>query len=728
MTDQQTPAVRYDRDAEGIVTLTMDDPSASANTMNEAYQEAMAAAVARLEAEKDEITGVVVTSAKKTFFAGGNLNMLLAARPEDAQRLYDESMEMKSDLRRLELLGKPVVAAINGAALGGGLEIALACHRRIAAEGGYEIGLPEVTLGLLPGGGGVVRTVRMLGLQTALTEVLLQGQRYKAAVAQEKGLVDELVPADQLLERAKAWVRENADNADAATQPWDRKGYKMPGGTPSHPGLAAMLPVFPATLRKQLKGADMPAPKAIMSAAVEGAQVDFDAAQRIEARYFTKLATGQNAKNMIQAFFFDLQAISSGSLRPQGHDRWKATKVGVLGAGMMGAGIAYVCAKAGMEVVLKDVSVEAAERGKGYSAKLNDKAVSRGRLTPGKSEEMLGRILATDNPADLKGCDLVIEAVFEDPALKAKVYAEILPVVNADALLCSNTSTLPITELAEGVDRPADFIGLHFFSPVDKMPLVEIIRGRETSEAAVAKAVDVVQQIRKTPIVVNDSRGFYTSRVIGTQINEGLAMLGEGYAPMTIERAATQAGYPVGPLQISDELNMELMVKIRNATKAGVEAAGGAYEPHPAERVIERMIELGRPSKLNGAGFYEYDENGKRLGLWSGLAEHFPVTVEDPEFQDLKDRLLFIESIETVKCFDEGVIGSTAEANIGSIFGIGYPPATGGAAQFINGYAGFAGVGVQAFVARARELAATYGDRFQPPASLVAKAEAGERF
>jgi 3-hydroxyacyl-CoA dehydrogenase/enoyl-CoA hydratase/3-hydroxybutyryl-CoA epimerase len=726
MTEQT--AVRYERDSDGIVTLTMDDPSASANTMNEAYKEAMAAAVDRLEAEKDDVVGVVLTSAKKTFFAGGNLNMLVQAGPDDAQRLFDESMEIKQDLRRLETLGKPVVAAINGAALGGGLEIALACHRRIAAEGRYEIGLPEVTLGLLPGGGGVVRTVRMLGIQTALTEVLLQGQRYKPAQAKEKGLVDEVVDPAALLDNARSWILANKDVPEAAQQPWDRKGYKMPGGTPAHPSLAQMLPAFPATLRKQLKGADYPAPRAIMSAAVEGAQIDFDGAQRVEGRYFTSLATGQNAKNMIQAFFFDLQAINSGSLRPQGFDTYRARKVGVLGAGMMGAGIAYVCARAGMEVVLKDVDLEAAERGKGYSVKLNEKGLSRGKLTQEKSDELLARILPTADASDLAGCDLVIEAVFEDPALKHKVFAEILPFVNPDALLCSNTSTLPITELASAVDRPEDFIGLHFFSPVDKMPLVEIIRGGKTSEGAVAKAIDVVQQIRKTPIVVNDSRGFYTSRVIGTQINEGLAMLGEGVAPMSIERAALQAGYPVGPLQISDELNLELMVKIRNATKAGVERDGGTYTPHPAETVIERMIELGRPSKLKGAGFYEYDEAGKRQGLWTGLASEFPVAPEQPDLQELKDRMLFIEAVETVRCFDEGVISSTAEANIGSIFGIGFPASTGGAAQFVNGYEGPHGTGIKAFVARAQELAATHGDRFQPPASLIEKAERGERF
>ncbi len=668
---------------------------------------------------------MVVTSAKKTFFAGGNLKAMMKATPEDAPTLFATSEAIKAQLRRLETLGKPVVAAINGSALGGGLEIALACHHRIAVDDPrIELGLPEVTLGLLPGGGGVTRTVRMLGLSSALLDVLLQGPRMKPAVAKEKGLVDELVAREDLLTAAKAWVRDNRDNPEAATQPWDRPGYRMPGGTPSSPKLAAFLPAFPANLRKQLKGANYPAPKAIMSAAVEGAQVDFDTAGRIESRYFTSLVTGQNAKNMIQAFFFDLQAINAGSLRPEGHEKFTPTRVGVLGAGMMGAGIAYSCARAGLEVVLKDVSVENAEKGKAYSVRLLDKAVERGRTTPQQREEILGRITPTGEPADLKGCDLVIEAVFEDPDLKNKVFAEVLDVVEPGALLCSNTSTLPITGLAEGVDRPEDFIGLHFFSPVDKMPLVEIIRGEKTSDATVARAVDVVQKIRKTPIVVNDSRGFYTSRVIGTQINEGLAMLGEGVRPMSIERAATQAGYPVGPLQISDELNMELMVKIRNATRAAVEREGGTYTPHPAEQVITTMIEAGRPSKLKGAGFYEYDESGRRLGLWKGLAETFPPAEDQPDLADLEDRFLFIEAIETAKCFEEGVIESAAAANIGSIMGIGYPPNTGGAVQFMQGYPG----GLGGFVARARELAATYGDRFAPPAYLVGLAEKGERF
>jgi 3-hydroxyacyl-CoA dehydrogenase/enoyl-CoA hydratase/3-hydroxybutyryl-CoA epimerase len=721
----QQSAVRWEKDSDGIVVLTLDDPTQSANTMNDLYKESMAAAVTRLEQEKDEITGVVVTSAKKTFFAGGDLKTMIKAGPEDAPRIFETIEGIKADLRRLELLGKPVVAAINGAALGGGLEITLACHHRVAVDGRYDLGLPEVSLGLLPGGGGVTRLVRMLGMYDALMGFLLTGTKLKPAQAKEKGLVDEVVATqEELVPAAKAWILANKDNAEAASQPWDRPGYKLPGGAPSNPKVAAVLPAFPANLRKQAKGADYPAPKAIMSAAVEGAQVDFDTASRIESRYLAKLVTGRTAKNMIQAFFFDLQAINAGSLRPEGIEKFTAKKVGVLGAGMMGAGIAYSCARSGMEVVLKDVSVENAEKGKNYSVKLVDKAVERGKMTREKADELLARITPAADPADLKGCDLVIEAVFEDPSLKNKVFGEILDVVNSDALLCSNTSTLPITELAEGVNRPEDFIGLHFFSPVDKMPLVEIIRGAKTSDKAVAQAIDVVQQIKKTPIVVNDSRGFYTSRVIGTQINEGLAMLGEGVRPMTVERAATQAGYPVGPLQISDELNMELMLKIRNATKAAIEREGGVYEPHPADAVIDTMIEAGRPSKLKGAGFYEYDESGRRLGLWQGLADTFPVADEQPDIADLKDRLLFIEAIETAKCFEEGVIESAAAANIGSIMGIGYPPNTGGAVQFMQGYEG----GLTGFIARARELAAAYGDRFEPPAYLLELAEKGERF
>lgn len=713
--------IKWDKDADGIVTLTLDDPTGSANVMNEHYKESMHNAVERLAAEKDSITGVVITSAKKTFFAGGDLKGMMKVGPENAAESFAEVEFIKADLRKLETLGVPVVAAINGAALGGGLEIALACHHRIAADvKGVVIGLPEVTLGLLPGGGGVARTVRMFGIQKAFMEVLSQGTRFKPGKALEVGLVDQLVSSvDELVPAAKAWITGElkANPETVAVQPWDRKGYKMPGGTPSSPALASILPSFPALLRKQLKGAPMPAPRAILAAAVEGAQVDFDTATRIESRYFVSLVTGQTAKNMIQAFFLDMQTINGGGSRPDGIAKQEIKKVGVLGAGMMGAGIAYVSARAGFEVVLKDVTLEAAERGKGYSEKIEAKALERGRTTKEKSDALLARITPTADAADLKGVDFVIEAVFENQELKHKVFQEIEDIVEPNAILGSNTSTLPITGLATGVKRQEDFIGIHFFSPVDKMPLVEIIKGEKTSDEALARVFDYTLAIGKTPIVVNDSRGFFTSRVIGTFVNEALAMLGEGVPAASIEQAGSQAGYPAPPLQLSDELNLELMQKIATETRKAAEATGATYEPHPAEAVVNKMIEIGRPSRLKGAGFYEYVD-GKRVGLWPGLADTFGSGKVDIPLQDMIDRMLFAEALETQKCIDEGVLTSTADANIGSIMGIGFPPYTGGSAQFIVGYQGELGVGKEAFVARAKQLAERYGERFNPPASL----------
>ncbi|HEU0087782.1 MAG TPA: 3-hydroxyacyl-CoA dehydrogenase NAD-binding domain-containing protein [Pseudonocardiaceae bacterium] len=718
MAEQST--IRWAQDADGIVTLTLDDPGQSANIMNDRYVRAMGETVDRLEAERDSITGVILTSAKKTFFAGADLNSLRSVTPHDAVALGGHVALVKSQLRRLERLGRPVVAAINGSALGGGLEITLGCHHRIALDApGAKLGFPEVTLGLLPGAGGTVRSVRLLGIADALMKLLLQGQQVAPAEAKEIGIVDEVVASpDELLARAREWITAHPD----AMQPWDVKGYRIPGGVPSNRHLAEILPAFPATLRKQLKGAPMPAPHHILCVAVESAQVDFDTALQIEGRYFVDLATGQVAKNMIQAFFFDLQHINKGGSRPAGYPPRRFRKVGVLGAGMMGAGIAYSCARAGMAVVLKDVSTEAAEKGKNYSVGLLDKAVSRGRSTPEQRDALLARITPTADPVDLAGCDLVIEAVFEDPALKKQVFAEIEGIVDADALLCSNTSTLPITDLASAVSRPADFIGLHFFSPVDKMPLVEIIRGQQTSDTALAAAVDVVQQIRKTPIVVNDSRGFFTSRVISTFINEGLAMLAEGAAPPSIEQASSQAGYPAPVLQLMDELSLKLMRKIREETRLGVEAAGGTWIPHPADAIVDRMVrELSRTGRAGGAGFYEYVD-GKRTRLWPGLAEHFgPFRPDAIPFQDMIERMLFVEALETVRCFDEGVITSVPDANIGSIMGIGFPPWTGGVVQYMHGYPG----GLAGFVARAKELTDRYGDRFTPPASLIAQAESG---
>ncbi|WP_010694595.1 3-hydroxyacyl-CoA dehydrogenase NAD-binding domain-containing protein [Saccharopolyspora spinosa] len=705
--------ISWVKDADGVVVLTMDDPSQAANTMNQRYKESMGATVDRLEDELDSITGVVLTSAKKSFFAGGDLNSVVSATPADAQRVFDEVEEIKAQLRRLEKLGRPVVSAINGAALGGGLEIALATHHRVVANiPGVILGLPEVSLGLMPGAGGVTRITRLLGIQDGFSTVLAQNTRFRPAQALELGLVHELVDSiDALVPAAKAWINANPGGGIA---PWDVNGYRIPGGTPSSPELAAILPELTSNLRRRIRGAPMPAPRAILAAAVEGAQVDFDNASTIESRYFTELACGTVSTNMIQAFFFDLQAINAGTSRPGGIDRTTFSKVAILGAGMMGASIAYVCAKAGIEVVLKDVALESAHQGKEYSAKIEARALARGTTTQAASDALLARIHPTADAKDVEGADLVIEAVFESEELKHRVFQEIEDLVHPAALLGSNTSSLPITSLARGVKRQEDFIGIHFFSPAEKMPLVEIIRGERTSDAALAKAFDLVQCIGKTPIVVNDSRGFFTSRVISTFLYEAVGMLGEGVEPSTIEQAALQAGYPAGPLQLLDELTLTLLQKIRKETHDAIRAAGGAPPDDRAGVVIDTMVELGRPSKAAGAGFYDYAD-GKRIGLWPGLRDAFGTgTAPAPPFADLMERMLFIEAIETQKCFDEGVLKTSADANIGSIQGIGFPAWTGGVHQYVIGYAG----GTAGFVERADELADRYGKRFRVPDSL----------
>ncbi len=713
-----TDAIRYEKGQDQIVVLTLDMPGQSANTMNAAYREAMAATLTRLEAEKDEIAGVVITSAKKTFFAGGDLNELIKVDKAHAKAFYDSVLVLKAQLRRLETLGKPVVAAINGAALGGGWEICLACHHRVALDDkSVQLGLPEVTLGLLPGGGGVVRMVRMLGLEKALP-YLLEGKKVRPAQALQAGLIDELAAdREALLAQSRAWVLANPE----VRQPWDNKGYAIPGGTPSHPKVAQMLAIAPSILRSKTQGC-FPAPEKILCAAVEGAQVDFDTAHLIETRYFTELVTGQVAKNMIGTFWFQLNQINAGSSRPQGYAPYVTRKVGVLGAGMMGAGIAYVSACAGIEVVLKDITLAAAEKGKAHSAALLDKKVSRGQLTAEQRETTLARIHPTQDDADLAGCDLIIEAVFEDRALKAKVSAAAQNVVGADAVIASNTSTLPISGLATAVPDQAKFIGLHFFSPVDKMPLVEIIKGARTSDETLARGFDFVLQIKKTPIVVNDSRGFFTSRVFGTFTNEGIAMLGEGVAAPMIETEARKAGMPVGPLAVSDEVSLSLMSHIRQQTAKDLQAEGKAMPNHPATAVIDLLVnEYKRTGKAAGAGFYDYPAGGQKH-LWPELKTRFEQPGKQISPKDVRDRLLFIQAIETVRCVEEGVLMSTADANVGSIFGIGFAAWSGGALQFINQY------GLNDFIARARYLAEEYGERFSPPALLLEKAAKGALF
>lgn len=711
-------AIRYEKGQDQIVVLTIDLPGQSANTMNALYREAMADCVARLQAEKDSIAGVIITSAKKTFFAGGDLNELIKVDRPQATSFYNRVLSLKSQLRTLETFGKPVVAAINGAALGGGWEICLACHHRIALDDpSLQLGLPEVTLGLLPGGGGVVRMVRMLGIEKALP-YLLEGKKLAPQKALQAGLIDDLASdREALLSKARTWIKANP----TAVQRWDVKGYQIPGGTPSNPTVAQMLAIAPSILRSKTQGT-LPAPEKILCAAVEGAQVDFDTAQLIETRYFTELVTGQVAKNLIGTFWFQLNQINAGGSRPEGFALYVTKKVGVLGAGMMGAGIAFVSASAGVDVVLKDVNLAAAEKGKAHSAALLDKKVARRQISVEQREAVLARIHTTENDADLAGCDLIIEAVFEDRELKARVSSAAQKVVGADAVIASNTSTLPISGLATAVPDPSKFIGLHFFSPVEKMPLVEIIKGASTSDETLARGFDFVLQIRKTPIVVNDSRGFFTSRVFGTFTNEGIAMLGEGVCAAMIETEARKAGMPVGPLAISDEVSLSLMSHIRQQTAKDLQAEGKALVEHPAYAVIDLLLsEYKRAGKAAGGGFYEYPAGGQKQ-LWPELKTRFEKADGQISPKDVRDRLLFVQAIETVRCVEEGVLTSTADANVGSIFGIGFAAWTGGALQFINQY------GVKDFVARAQYLAGQYGERFAPPALLLEKAAKGEAF
>lgn len=711
-------AVRYEKDDQNIVTLTLDNPGVSANIMNADYREGMTAAINRLVEEKDDIAGVIITSAKKTFFAGGDLKELIAIDAEHAEEFSRMAAEqITGPLRTLETLGKPVVAAINGTALGGGFEICLACHHRVVInDNRIQLGLPEVKLGLLPGGGGVVRMTRLLGLEGALP-FLAEGKLLRPAKALDAGLVHALADdADQLIELAKAYITSNPQSA----QPYDQKGYKVPGGKPSHPGMAMKLPIAPSLLRQNTKGA-YPAPEAIMSAAVESLQVDFETAQKIESRYFLGLVLNPITKSMINTFWFQMNEVKAGASRPEGFEKASFKKVGVLGAGMMGAGIAYACMNKGIQVVLKDVSQESADKGKAYSEMLLDKKLKRGFIDEAKKQAALDLIIATDNADDLKDCDMIVEAVFEDQKLKATVTQEAEAQMLESGVFASNTSTLPITGLAKASARPEQFIGLHFFSPVDKMPLVEIIVGEETSDETLARSYDFVQQIGKTPIVVNDSRGFFTSRVFSTFIMEGLAMLQEGQAPAAIERAATLSGMPVGPLAITDEVTLVLPLKIEGQTKLALEAEGKEYTPHNGLAVIKKMVEeFERQGKSYGKGFYEYPENGKKH-LWDGLSA-FQNGEAQLDFQDLKDRMLYIQSIETVRCMEEGVLTSSRDANIGSIMGIGYAPQTGGAIQYINM------IGTQQFVKRAKELAEKYGKRFSPPQMLLDKAAKGEQF
>ena len=710
--------IRYETDAEGIVTLTFDSPDGPVNTMSRAWHEEFIACAERVDTEKHKLRGVILASGKASFFAGADLKGVLRLTQDDTPEVYRGIEAVKAAFRKLELSGRPVVAAINGAALGGGWEICLAAHWRICIDDPkIELGCPEVNLGLLPGGGGVTKMVRLLGLQAALP-MLAEGKLMRPAAALKLKLVDELV-ADRaaLMKRAREWIAANPE----PKQPWDRKEYKIPGGGARAPGAGMMVVAAPAVLTQKTRGL-YPAPEAILSCAVEGTLTDFDSAMRNESRYLAKLMTGQVARNMITAFFFNLNAIRSGGSRPKGVPKWKASKVGILGAGMMGAGIAWANASRRIPCVLKDVTLEHAEKGKAHSVKLLEKRIEQGRIDEAGARQTLDLIKPTASAEDLAGCDLIVEAVFEQRELKAQVTREAEPKLAADGIFASNTSTLPISGLAKAAQHSERFVGLHFFSPVDKMQLVEIIVGKSTSDATLARAFDYVQQIGKTPIVVNDSRGFFTSRVFSTWVSEGQAMLLEGIPAPVIENAARQAGMPVGPLAIADEVSMKLAQMARKQAMADLAAEGKTYRQHPAFALVDRMVdEFKRPGRSGGAGFYDYPAGGEKF-LWPELKRMFEKPGAAWDMQELKDRILYIQAIESARCLEEGVLRNVADANIGSIFGIGFPAWAGGVLQFINS------VGAAKFAARADALSAKYGERYACPNIVRAKAAAGESF
>nr|WP_313974239.1 3-hydroxyacyl-CoA dehydrogenase NAD-binding domain-containing protein [uncultured Psychrobacter sp.] len=704
-----------ERDDAGIITVTMDQSDRKMNVIGDGFTESFATLADSFVAD-GSAKGLILTSGKDTFVVGADIDSLGdITTPEQAFELVQD---LKGSLRKLELSGKPVVAAMTGTALGGGLEIALACHYRIAVDSPKtKLGLPEVKLGLLPGGGGTQRLPRLVGIQKAL-ELMTQGSELRPGAAKDIGLIHETASdkAD-MLAKAKAWIEANPK----AQQPWDMKGFKIPGGDSKHPKVVQVFSIAPAMANQKSNG-NYPAIKHIMSCVYEGCMVDIDTGLEIESRYFVACVLSPEANNMINTLWTQLNSIKKGQSRPDGFEKIKAKKVGVLGAGMMGAGIAYVSAKVGIEVVLLDRDIESADKGKEYSTKLLDKAISRRRSTPEKKQSLLDKIKTTTSYEDLEGCDLVIEAVFEDRAIKADCTRQSEAVIPKSAVYASNTSTLPITGLAEVSERPNQFIGLHFFSPVDKMPLVEIIMGEKTDDETLAKAFDYVLQIGKTPIVVNDSRGFYTSRVFATYVSEGIAMLGEGIHPRSIEVAGMKAGMPMPPLALQDEVTLSLVRHITEQNNRDMEAEGKPVINHPSYNVIKIVgEEHGREGKRFGKGFYDYPENGEK-SLWPELTNLFPTAKEQPSQQDLIDRLMFIQVNESAKCYEEGVVRSVADTNVGSIFGWGFAPHHGGTLQFVNA------MGADKFVARSRELTKQYGDRFEPAKILVEMAKKGEVF
>jgi 3-hydroxyacyl-CoA dehydrogenase/enoyl-CoA hydratase/3-hydroxybutyryl-CoA epimerase len=711
---------------DGVAIITWDTAAKSMNVMNQQGFLDLEALIDDALAD-DAVKGVILTSGKEGSFAGGmDLNVLAKMREDagdnPAKGLFDGVMGMHAILRKIERAGmdpktnkggKPIAAALPGTALGIGLEIPLACHRIFVADNPKaRIGLPEIMLGIFPGAGGTTRLVRKLGAMAA-APLLLEGKLNDPRKAKSAGVVDEVVPAEELLDKAREWVL----SGPAIVKPWDEKGYKMPGGAPYHPAGFMTFVGASAMVHGKTQGA-FPAAKALLSAVYEGALVPFDTALRIEARWFTHVLMDPSSSAMIRSLFINKEALEKGANRPDAPDQ-RVKKLGVLGAGMMGAGIALVSAQAGIEVVLIDQKQEAADKGRAYSASFMDAGIKRGKATEAKKAELLDRITATTDYAALKGCDLIIEAVFEDPGVKAGVTKQALAEVGEDCIFATNTSTLPISDLAQASDRPADFIGIHFFSPVEKMLLVEIIKGQKTGPRAVAKALDYVRQIRKTPIVVNDARFFYCNRCIIPYINEGIRMVAEGVAPALIDNAARQLGFPVGPLQLVDETSIDLGAKIARATKA---AMGDDYPDGAVDEVIFWMEGEGRLGRKSNAGFFDYDDKGKRQGYWPGLAAKYPHAAEQPDLTLVQHRLMFVQVLEAVRALEEGVLEDIREGDVGAILGWGFAPWSGGPFAWLDI------IGTPYAAERCDQLTETFGPRFATPKLLREMADKGQSF
>jgi 3-hydroxyacyl-CoA dehydrogenase/enoyl-CoA hydratase/3-hydroxybutyryl-CoA epimerase len=710
-------------EADGVAIITWDVAAKSMNVMSVAGFALLSELVDKALADPS-VKGIVITSGKKDFAGGMDLNVIAQMRAGGAQAIFDGVMGMHKVLRKIERAGmdpktlkggKPIVAALPGTALGIGLELPLSCHRIIAADNPKaKIGLPEIMVGIFPGAGGTTRLVRKLGAMMA-APFLLEGKLSDPKSAKAAGLIDEVVAPEDLLARAKEWVL-SAKDADLV-KPWDAKGYKMPGGTPYHPAGFMTFVGASAMVHAKTMGV-YPAAKALLGAVYEGALVPFDTALKIEARHFTSVLMNPSSTAMIRSLFINKEALEKGANRPQAPDQ-TVRKLGVLGAGMMGAGIAYVAANAGIEVVLIDRDQAAADKGKGYSEAILDKGIARRKVTTEKKAEVLGRISATPDLSALGGCDLIVEAVFEDPAVKAEMTQKVEAVIPADCIFATNTSTLPITGLAKASKRPGQFIGIHFFSPVDKMMLVEIIRGKETGDVAVAKALDFVRQIRKTPIVVNDARFFYANRCIIPYINEGIRMVAEGVEPALVENAARLVGMPLGPLQLVDETSIDLGVKIAKATRA---AMGDAYPDGAVDAVLFAMADKGRLGKKANAGFYAYDEAGKRLGLWDGLATDYPVKEAQPDLTEVQHRLLMAQVLEAVRALEQGVLTDIREGDVGAILGWGFAPWSGGPFGWLDI------IGAARAVAICEDLTARFGARFSAPKMLRDMAAQGSSF